>query len=134
MVSTVDEFRGTYNVADYRWFDLRDHNTSSSNFQHHYGLLRDDYSPKPAFAAYRDLVHARSLQPWPARLALHLVRARGCRARLSVVGADAALVRRVDGATALRASRRRTLRVGLRAALADGRVVSVVRRVKRCAA
>src|SRR6185503_1824436 len=59
MVSAVDEFRGTYNVTDYRWFDLRDHNTSSENFQHHYGLLRDDYSPKPAYAAYRDLVHAR---------------------------------------------------------------------------
>jgi hypothetical protein len=132
MVRTVDEFRGTYNVSDYRWFDLRDHNSSSDNFQHHYGLLRDDYSPKPAFAAYRDLVRARSLQPPAARLLLHLVRARGCRARLSLVGADAGLVRRVDGKTSLRASRRRTLRVSVRAALADGRVVPVVRRVKRC--
>src|SRR3954454_1269156 len=97
MVRAVDEFRGTYNVSDYRWFDLRDHNSSSDNFQHHYGLLRDDYSPKPAFAAYRDLVRARSLQPRAARLLLHLVRARGCRARLSVVGPDAARVRRVIG-------------------------------------
>src|SRR5205807_1501020 len=56
MVGAVDEFRGTYGVTDYRWFDLRDHNTASSNFQHHYGLLRDDYSPKPAFAVYRDLI------------------------------------------------------------------------------
>jgi hypothetical protein len=56
MVGAVHDFRGTYNVSDYRWFDLRDHNTASSNFQHHYGLLRDDYSPKPAFAAYRDLI------------------------------------------------------------------------------
>jgi hypothetical protein len=52
----VHDFRGTYNVTDYRWFDLRDHNTSSQNFQQHYGLLRDDYSPKPAFGAYRELV------------------------------------------------------------------------------
>jgi hypothetical protein len=132
MVTTVDEFRGTYNVTDYRWFDLRDHNSSSDNFQHRYGLLRDDYSPKPAFAAYRDLVHARSLQPRAARLLLHLVRARGCRGRLSIVGADASLVRRVDGATTLRASRRRTLRVSVRAALVDGRVASVVRRIKPC--
>src|SRR3954471_20909912 len=72
MVATVDEFRGTYGVTDYRWFDLRDHNTSSDNFQHHYGLLRDDYSPKPSFAVFRDVVHARSLQPAAARLALHL--------------------------------------------------------------
>jgi hypothetical protein len=134
MTSTVDEFRGTYNVTDYRWFDLRDHNSSSANFQHHYGLLRDDYSPKPAYVAYRDLVHTRSLRPRPARLALHLVRAKGCRARLSVVGPDAPLVRRADGALALRASRRATKRVRVEVALADGRVVSVTRRVKPCRA
>jgi hypothetical protein len=56
MVAAVNDFRGTYNVTDYRWFDLRDHNSSGPNFQQHYGLLRDDYSPKPAFGAYRDLV------------------------------------------------------------------------------
>src|SRR3954454_1894164 len=132
MVGAVDEFRGTYNVSDYRWFDLRDHNSSSSNFQHHYGLLRDDYSPKPAFAAYRDLVRARSLQPRAARLLLHLRRGPRCAATLSIVGPDASLVRRVIGRTTLRASHRRTLRVSLDGALTDGRVVPVTRRVKPC--
>jgi hypothetical protein len=56
MVGAVHDFRGTYGVTDYRWFDLRDHNSSGPNFQQHYGLLRDDYSPKPAFGEYRDLV------------------------------------------------------------------------------
>jgi hypothetical protein len=56
MVGAVHDFRGTYNVTDYRWFDLRDHNSSGPSFQQHYGLLRDDYSPKPAFGVYRDLV------------------------------------------------------------------------------
>jgi len=56
MVGAVNDFRGIYNVTDYRWFDLRDHNTSSDNFQHHYGLLRDDYSRKVAFGVYRRLV------------------------------------------------------------------------------
>jgi hypothetical protein len=56
MVGAVHEFRGTFNVTDYRWFDLRDHRTSSLNFQHQYGLLRDDYTPKPAFAVYEELV------------------------------------------------------------------------------
>ena len=56
MVRAVHDFRGTYNVSDYRWFDLRDHATSSANFQHHYGILEDDYTPKPGFATYRDLV------------------------------------------------------------------------------
>src|SRR5204862_5418658 len=90
MVGVADRFRGTYGVTDYRWFDLRDHNSASTNFQHHYGLLRDDYSPKPAFAVYRALVQTRSLRPPAARLQLHLVR-RGCAARLSVVGPDAGL-------------------------------------------
>src|SRR5205807_6587616 len=122
MVGAVDEFRGTYGVTDYRWFDLRDHNSSSQNFQHHYGLLRDDYSAKPAFALYRTLVAAWSLRPPAARLALHLARGARCAARLSVVGPDAGSVRRVVGRLALRASRRRTLRVAVLAALADGRV------------
>jgi hypothetical protein len=56
MVGAVNRFRGNYGVTEYRWFDLRDHNTSSSNFQHHYGLLRDDYTKKPAFGVYRKLV------------------------------------------------------------------------------
>ena len=56
MVGAVHEFRGTYNVSDYRWFNLRDHNSSGPNFQQYYGLLRDDYTPKPAFAAYRELI------------------------------------------------------------------------------
>jgi hypothetical protein len=64
MTSAVDDFRGTYDVTDYRWFDLRDHNSSSLNFQHHYGLLYDDYSPKPAFGAYADVVSSRS-RPGP---------------------------------------------------------------------
>lgn len=60
MVTAVNRLRSTYNVTDYRWFDLRDHRTSSSNPQHQYGLLRDDYTPKPAFGLYRDLVRRLS--------------------------------------------------------------------------
>jgi hypothetical protein len=60
MVGAVSEFRGTYNVTEYRWFDLRDHNSASQNFQQHYGLLRDDYTPKPAYGVYRNLVRRLS--------------------------------------------------------------------------
>jgi hypothetical protein len=56
MVTAASTYRGNYNVTEYRWFDLRDHNTSGENFQQHYGLLRDDYSEKPAFGAYRELI------------------------------------------------------------------------------
>jgi len=56
MVGAANAARRAYHVTDYRWFSLRDHRTSSPNFQHHYGLLRDDYSPKPAFAVYKRLL------------------------------------------------------------------------------
>jgi hypothetical protein len=61
MVSAFNDYRGTYNVSDYRWFDLRDADSSSPNFQQQFGLLRDDYSPKPAFAAYASLVGGLSV-------------------------------------------------------------------------
>ena len=55
-VETVVGARATYGVTDYRWFDLRDADTADSSFESHYGLTRDDYSPKPAFFTYRDLI------------------------------------------------------------------------------
>jgi hypothetical protein len=60
MVGAVNDFRGTYNVSDYRWFDLRDSNSQSPNFQQQYGLMTDEYVAKPAFGAYRDLIAALS--------------------------------------------------------------------------
>ena len=62
MVGAVQDFRGTYDISDYRWFDLRDSDTTSPNFQQRYGLLRDDYSEKPAFAAYQDLIARLSVR------------------------------------------------------------------------
>jgi hypothetical protein len=102
LLQTASDFRGTYNVSDLRWFDLRDHNTSSANFQHHYGLLRDDYSPKPAFATFRDLVASLGppKRPRPRlRLVVRTSIARAARLRrvpLAIAGADLGLVRRVD--------------------------------------
>jgi hypothetical protein len=55
-VGAAHRYRGTYNVTDFRWFNLRDSNSSGPGFQQQYGLLRDDYSAKPAFGAYRRLI------------------------------------------------------------------------------
>jgi len=55
-VHAVFDYRATFNVTDYRWFDLRDANSSSSSFEDHYGLMSDAYVAKPAFAAYRSLM------------------------------------------------------------------------------
>jgi hypothetical protein len=145
-------------VTDYRWFDLRDHNTSSENFQHHYGLLRDDYSPKPAFEAYRRLVNDLSVREADAglgrvRLGLRLRYGRGRCApvRATVTGADRPLVRRLDVSVGMRrlarirrppltfTIRRRGLsprhryRLRVRATLADGRASTVARRLRACA-
>jgi hypothetical protein len=58
-VGAVWDYRRRFNVSDYRWFDLRDADSASGSFESHYGLLRDDYSPKPAFEAFRSLVASR---------------------------------------------------------------------------
>ncbi|MEA2470048.1 MAG: hypothetical protein QOE38_1047 [Thermoleophilaceae bacterium] len=63
LVQAVQDFRGTYNVSDYRWFNLRDGDSTSPNFQVRYGLLHDDYSEKPAFGVYRDLIARLSIRP-----------------------------------------------------------------------
>jgi hypothetical protein len=56
MAGAVCEYRGNYNVSDYRWFSLRDGDSGAPDFQQQYGLLRDDYSLKPAFEAYGDVI------------------------------------------------------------------------------
>jgi hypothetical protein len=81
MVHAVHDFRGTYNVSDYRWFNLRDGDTASPALFQHFGLLEDDYDRKPAFAAYRALVRALSVRMPAAtrspRLSLRLRYRRG---------------------------------------------------------
>jgi hypothetical protein len=56
MVRSVDAIRATYGVTDYRWFDLRDSSSADPSIESQYGITRDDYSPKAAFATYRDLI------------------------------------------------------------------------------
>lgn len=136
LLGAVNDFRGTYNVSDLRWFDLRDHNSSSQNFQRHYGLLNDDYTPKPAFAVFGGLAQLSTRPSGRVRVA---VRVRGRRATLS--GRDLGLVRRVDwylgrrllartdvSPFALRLPRgRATARLFARVALADGRLTGAHR-------
>jgi hypothetical protein len=68
-VRAFQDFRGTFNVSDYRWFDLRDSDSTSPNPQQQYGLMTDTYAEKPAFARYRDLIAQLSVRnpPAPAR-------------------------------------------------------------------
>ena len=63
MVRSVDEIRGRYGITDYRWFDLRDSSSADPNIESQYGITRDDYSPKPAFNTYRNLIGRHSGAP-----------------------------------------------------------------------
>jgi hypothetical protein len=61
LVRAAYDYSGTYNVTDYRWFNLRDavssgpETLSGLTFASD-GLLQSDYSRKPAFADYRSLI------------------------------------------------------------------------------
>jgi hypothetical protein len=52
-VEAVAKWSGALGVTDYRWFNLRDNNSDGTDLFSAVGLLRDDYSRKPAFASYR---------------------------------------------------------------------------------
>lgn len=59
LVSTVQSVAAvarTLRVTDYRYFNLRDNDSDGADLFATVGLMRDDYSPKIAFATYRDLI------------------------------------------------------------------------------
>jgi hypothetical protein len=55
-VEALHRWSGTLGVTDYRWFNLRDNRSRGTDLFDAVGLLRDDYSEKPAYAAFRDLL------------------------------------------------------------------------------
>jgi hypothetical protein len=55
VTATVD-YAGVYHVTQCNWFDLRDSDSAGLDFEQHFGLLADDYAPKPPFAVYRRLI------------------------------------------------------------------------------
>ncbi len=44
------------NITHYELFALRDADSTNPDLFHQFGLLRDDYTPKPAFETYRHLI------------------------------------------------------------------------------
>jgi hypothetical protein len=55
VVQTVHYLRTSLNITHYEFFSLRDPGGEGTGFRE-FGLLRDDYSPKPAFHTYRQLI------------------------------------------------------------------------------
>lgn len=54
IIRTVYALRADLNITHYEYFGLRDTNSSDPGLQ--FGLLRDDYTPKPAFRCYQRLI------------------------------------------------------------------------------
>jgi hypothetical protein len=60
MVGAAEEYGGTYDVTDYRWFNLRDNSSNGTGLFDKDGLLRDHYTKKPSFGVYRSLIKGLS--------------------------------------------------------------------------
>jgi hypothetical protein len=56
MVQTICAHQERFNITHYEHFALRDADSSNPNLFYQFGLLRDDYTPKPAFEVYCKLV------------------------------------------------------------------------------
>jgi hypothetical protein len=101
LTSTVEDvyaYSGTLNVTDYRYFNLRDNDSDGGDLFDAVGLLFDDYTEKPAFAAYRDLIERFGIdEPDAQGGELHLrlrLRCRGAGVRAAIRGHDADRVKR----------------------------------------
>lgn len=57
VVRTVATLAADLNIDGYSFFALRDADSSADGLFYRFGLLRDDYTPKPAFETYRRLIH-----------------------------------------------------------------------------
>ncbi|MEU5715066.1 hypothetical protein AB0G71_04635 [Streptomyces sp. NPDC020403] len=56
VVRTVAALADDLNIDAYSFFALRDADSAAEGLFHHFGLLCDDYTPKPAFDTYRRLI------------------------------------------------------------------------------
>mgnify|MGYP001369291006 CR=1 FL=1 len=87
LVTAARDYSGTFGITDYRWFNLRDSSSSGPTtlagptFSSD-GLLRDDYTRKPAFTAYQSLITALGAKPPPMPVRVcHERKRAGARAR-----------------------------------------------------
>jgi hypothetical protein len=56
VVRTVHSLRSDLNITHYELFLLRDGDSAVPDTRYQWGLMRHDYTPKPAFDAYRQLI------------------------------------------------------------------------------
>jgi hypothetical protein len=145
LASTLDavaKWSGELGISDYRYFNLRDNDSDGQDLFAAVGLLRDDYSRKPAFDVFRGLVERHGteappppgtgLAPPPPALAPPSARRPALRVRLRRFGRRTILVtgrvaRPCSGTVRVRIGSRRTRRARVRR---DCRFRLRVRRVR----
>jgi len=56
VIRTVYRLRDELNITHYELFGLRDADSAKDDLFHQFGIVRDDYSPKPAFYTFKKLI------------------------------------------------------------------------------
>ncbi len=56
VIRTIYNLRLELNISHYELFGLRDADSSKEDLFHQYGIMRDDYSPKPAYDTFKRLI------------------------------------------------------------------------------
>jgi hypothetical protein len=56
VLRTVHDLRAELNITHWELFTLRDADSSKDDLFYRFGVLRDEYSPKPAFGVLRELI------------------------------------------------------------------------------
>ncbi|MDR3540214.1 MAG: hypothetical protein P4L69_04495 [Desulfosporosinus sp.] len=57
VIRTIYNLRLDLNISHYELFGLRDADSSKEDLFHQYGIMRDDYSPKPAYDTFKKLIN-----------------------------------------------------------------------------
>ena len=56
IVRALNDIKNELNIERYELFALRDTDTNNDNLFYQFGIVKDDYTPKPAFYKFRDLI------------------------------------------------------------------------------
>lgn len=56
IIRALYDLKSVFPLTHYEMFDLRDADSSNPDFFYQFGLMKDDYTPKPAFCVFQNLI------------------------------------------------------------------------------
>ncbi|MGI8902518.1 MAG: hypothetical protein ACR2IP_02405 [Solirubrobacteraceae bacterium] len=56
VIRAVNDLRAELNITHWELFTLRDADSAKDDLFHRFGIMRDDYTPKPAYHVLRGLI------------------------------------------------------------------------------